>query len=190
MDIWDTHLVNTGTRIIEARRNFIKKLGELAARRHEILSNKEEKLSLKYNPSVEIKDDEDREQITKKYMDLIKKNRNKEIFKGTSIFGPHRDDIDIMLNGVSTKIYGSQGQQRTSVLSMKLAEIDLIKEETSELPVLLLDDVMSELDAKRKGYLMESIKGIQTFITCTEKQIFNEDGRNASYFKVVNGEIY
>ena len=194
LEVWDRHLVNTGTRIMSARRSFVKKLAVLAAARHEILSNDTEKLSLKYSPSVDLGDDDGNEMIAVKYMKLLEKNRWKEIQKGTSIFGPHRDDIDIILNGESTKIYGSQGQQRTSVLSMKLAEIDLIKEETENFPVLLLDDVMSELDDSRKGYLMESIHGMQTFIACTEKRFFMGSGEsaweNARFFNVKNGVIY
>ena len=98
--------------------------------------------------------------------------------------------MDIVLNGESTKIYGSQGQQRTSVLSMKLAEIDLMKQESGEYPVLLLDDVLSELDDKRKEYLLDSIEDVQTFITCTDKRFFKNDTiGSTSFIYVENGKL-
>jgi DNA replication and repair protein RecF len=127
--------------------------------------------------------------LKKKFFDTLERNRDNEIRKGTTVVGPHRDDIDIILNGESTKVYGSQGQQRTSVLSMKLAEIDLMKEESVDFPVLLLDDVLSELDDRRKEFLLESISGLQTFITCTDLNFYKGENSDASIFHIDNGSI-
>ncbi len=189
LEVWDHHLARTGARIMKARREFIKRLGEAAAVRHEKLTDREEKLKIVYDPSFNIGDTDDAGEIEAAFRQCIRRNREKELQKGTTMAGPQRDDIDIRLNGESTRIYASQGQQRTSVLSMKLAEIDIMKEETGEYPVLLLDDVLSELDDRRKEYLLDSIEGIQTLITSTEKRFFNRDSERCAFFYVENGSI-
>ena len=189
LDVWNSHMARTGSRIMYSRSSFIKKLDKLAATRHAKLTNNEELLMLKYNPSFEMDGDLNTQEIEEIFNRILKKSRVREIQKGLSLYGPHRDDIDIVLNGESTKIYGSQGQQRTSVLSMKLAEIDLMREETGDSPVLLLDDVLSELDDRRKEYLLENIDGMQTFITCTDKRFFKKSVENSALFYVENGNI-
>lgn len=189
LEVWDRHLAKNGARIMAARCGFITKLDRLAEKRHSKLTNQEEQLKLQYSPAIEIKGMEKASEIEEHFIKVLEKNRGREIQKGTSLFGPHRDDIDIILNGESTKIYGSQGQQRTSILSMKLAEIDLMKEESGDFPVLLLDDVLSELDDRRKEYLLENIDGMQTFITCTDKRFFQRSTDGAAFFYVENGNI-
>lgn len=189
LDIWTNNLVRTGSRIMKARMKFIKKLTVFAAARHEKLTNHEEKLLLRYSPSFDFFDQINDDEIESVFNSMLERNRENEIRRGTTLVGPHRDDIDIILNGNSTKIYGSQGQQRTSVLSMKLAEIDLMKEESGDSPVLLLDDVLSELDDRRKEYLLENISGLQTFITCTDLNFYKSEGLSASLFHVDNGRI-
>lgn len=189
LDIWDKHLVKTGLRIMKARNSFVVKLNSLAKIRHEKLTNGEENLNLEYSPSFGIDKKSSDAELEEIFTKLLEKNRGREIQKGISIFGPHRDDINIFLNGESTKIYGSQGQQRTSVLSMKLAEIDLMKEESGDYPVLLLDDVLSELDDRRKEQLLDSIGGMQTFITCTDRRFFKRSTENAEFFYVENGKL-
>lgn len=189
LDIWNKHLIHTGSRIMNARKEFIGRLDALSSIRHEKLTNKEEKLQLVYSPSFEFKQDMSKEEIEEVFAQVLQRNKWKEIQKGTTVYGPHRDDIDIVLNGESTKIYGSQGQQRTSVLSIKLAEIDLMKEETGEYPVLLLDDVLSELDDRRKEYLLDNIDGMQTFVTCTDNRFFNRSFDKAAFFHIEKGAI-
>jgi DNA replication and repair protein RecF len=145
-------------------------------------------LSLRYTPSIKIDNINDIQKIFKKILDS---NQKKEISKGLTLFGPHRDDYEIFLNDSNLKAFGSQGQQRTSVLSLKLSEIDIVKEETGEFPVLLLDDVMSELDNNRQEYLLNNLDGIQTFITCTDKSFFKENANIESYFyEVSKGEAF
>lgn len=189
LEVWDSHLIKTGTRIIKTRMEFVRRLNLLAAQRHERLTNCREKLEIVYDPSFCKDKNIDQREIEDAFLTGIRKNREKEIARGTTLLGPHRDDIDIVLNGESTKIYASQGQQRTSVLSMKFAEIDLMKEETGEPPILLLDDVLSELDDSRKEYLLDNICGIQTLITSTEKRFFSRKNENAAFFYVENGKI-
>lgn len=186
-DVWSRHLVKTGARIMKTRNHFIKRLGRLATGRHAKLTNGEEELRLSYSPSFECGGEKD-EEMENVFYDILKKNKGRELQRGTTLYGPHRDDIDIVLNGESNRIYGSQGQQRTSVLAMKLAEIDLVKDETGEYPVLLLDDVLSELDDNRKEYLLENIDGMQNFITCTDIRFFNGSYGASAFYYVEGGK--
>lgn len=189
LEIWNRHLVKTGSRIMRARINFINQIDTFAASRHEKLTNNDERLKLNYIPSFEFDYKSDDIDIEQEFNKMLSRCKSKEIMRGTTLLGPHRDDLDIILNEESTKIYGSQGQQRTAVLSMKLAEIDLMKEESGEYPVLLLDDVLSELDDRRKEYLLDSIRGVQAFITCTDKRIFNRNLADTKFLYIVNGSV-
>ena len=139
--------------------------------------------------------------IRRKLSDLIykklKASRKKEVEKGISLIGVHRDDLDIRLNGVSMRSFGSQGQQRSASLSLKLAELEIIREMVSNSPILLLDDVFSELDSGRRTSLLAGMKGAQIFITCTDKTyIENEmtgllmDGVKPTYIRVENGCVF
>jgi len=191
LEIWDNNIIKTGSRIVWTRRNFIKKLNKIAGEKHKKITNGAENLGLKYVCSFNIEKCEGLEEIEKAFEKALEKVHVMELAKCTTLIGPQRDDCEIMLNGMSIKLYGSQGQQRSAVLSMKLSEIEIMKEDIGEAPVLLLDDVMSELDSSRQEYLFESIEDIQTFITCTEENFFDEklSGKNAKFFRVQNGEI-
>jgi len=141
-------------------------------------------------PSFSIKDLEEEKEIESAFLNMLERGRQKEILKGITLYGPHRDDYQLILNGKNIRMFGSQGQQRTAVLSVKLSELDIMKEETGEYPILLLDDVMSELDRDRQKYLFKYLKGIQIFITCTDKDIFQGMLENGcSFFNVRNGSI-
>lgn len=189
LEIWNNHLIKTGSRIIKARNEFIGKMAVCANIRHKQLTNDAEELELKYVPSFSINDFREIGAIEEEYKNAVSAALKKEIFKCTTLYGPHRDDYDIILNGMSTKLYGSQGQQRTAVLSIKLSEIDIMKEETGDYPVLLLDDVLSELDNNRQEYLFENIGGLQTFITCNDRAFFRRTDLNARFINVINGNI-
>jgi DNA replication and repair protein RecF len=189
LDVWDRHIAKTGSKIIYERIGLIKRLDALAAKRHEKLTNYAESLNLFYKPSLAFDENSTAEDIEAAFKNTLYKNRREEHRRGATSTGPHRDDIDILINGKNTKIYGSQGQQRTSVLSVKLAEIDLIKEEIGEYPVLLLDDVLSELDGRRKEYLLDSIDGLQTFITCTDREFYDKEKKEAAFFYVNAGRV-
>lgn len=180
LDIWDIQVVHYGAKVIEIRDDFIRDLNEIYKKRHFDISGGQELMDLKYDKNVSLDD----------YEDKLKKAQDKDIRFGSTSVGPHRDDLLFDLNGVDLRKYGSQGQQRTAALSLKLSEIDLVIERRDENPVLLLDDVLSELDANRQSYLMEHLDGIQTFITCTGVEDFiKKDFDNKLFLNVENGEI-
>lgn len=166
LDIWDTQLSSYGAKIISMRRDFIEKINEISHRLHLNITNGRENLKIEYDPSVspagEVKDTEN---ILYKF---LKDSYNNDMRLRTTTKGPHRDDIQFYIDDVNVRSYGSQGQQRTAALSLKLAELDLIKNETGENAVLLLDDVMSELDNSRQEFLIRSLSDIQLFITSTD----------------------
>lgn len=178
--VWDAQLAEYGTALMRAREQFIDELNELLPKTNAKLSGGKEELYVKYEPNVSEKEFE------------IKLKRNLErdlVLKSTSC-GPHRDDISFYVEDNDLKLYGSQGQQRTAALSLKLAEIELVREKIKENPILLLDDVLSELDRNRQTYLLESITDLQTIITCTGLEEFIGDRKKYhKIFHVVNGMI-
>jgi len=190
LDVWNNNLVNIGSRIIKSRNEFLRRLAKAAEENHYKLTNKNEKLNIKYSPSFTVENFMDIEEIKYKFNRCLTDSIDKEIIRGTTIWGPQRDDYEIFLDDISIRMYGSQGQQRTAVLSVKLSEIDIMREDRGEYPVLLLDDVMSELDIKRQEYLIKNLEHIQTFITCTDREIIDKRiGNDASFFYVKSGDI-
>ncbi len=190
VDVWNIRLAEVASSIIIARRTFSSILSGLAESQHNFITDKTEKISFDYKCSFQITENDDKEQIQNLYIRQLEKCLSRDIILGYTTIGPHRDDYDIMVNDKSLKLYGSQGQQRSAVLSLKIAEIELIKKETNQYPVLLLDDVMSELDNNRQKYLMDSIKEVQTFITCTSTEHFGKllYGKS-NFFNIVGGNI-
>lgn len=168
LEIWNKNLVTTGSRIIKVREEFIRRLDKYVEVSHGKLTNGQEKLHLKYAPFIKINENPSLIEIEKLFMHSLEQTMNKDLFKATTLTGPQRDDYEIYLNDINLKQFGSQGQQRTAVLAIKLSEIDLMKNETGEFPIILLDDVMSELDKNRQRYLIENLKDIQAFITSTD----------------------
>lgn len=160
LDIYDEKLSETAERVYKYRNEFIQKIKEKINKIHSKITEEKEEIKLKY-----ISDCEDKE----KFFKNLKENRIKDIERGFTSRGIQRDDIYFFINTKKVDIYGSQGQQRTLILSLKLTELEIIKEEIGEYPILLLDDFMSELDKKRKNNFFNSIKDMQVFITCTEK---------------------
>ena len=163
LDVMTEQLIESGSNIIFDRYRFTELLEKFAKTIHSNISNNLEELELSYKSSVE---NQDVEKIANQLRDLYFKNQNREIFQGNTLVGPHRDDLLMFINQQDAYEFGSQGQQRTVALSIKLAEIDLLKEQIGEYPVLLLDDVFSELDSSRQTHLLKSIENkVQTFIT-------------------------
>ena len=158
LDIWDMQLAAYGTKILERRREFIKQVNEIISDIHYKLTGNKERISISYeasngNLSME---------------DALRKYRERDLRMKSTTVGPHRDDICFTTDsGLDVRRFGSQGQQRTAALSLKLSEIELVKKVIRDTPVLLLDDVLSELDKHRQNYLLDSINNIQTIITCT-----------------------
>lgn len=190
LEIWSSNLAKIGARIIKVRNDFIKRLSEAAEKNHYRLTDNMERLCVGYNPSFDVRSFEALESIESDFSKKLEEIRSRELMKCTTLCGPQRDDYEIILDGKSTKQFGSQGQQRTSVLSIKLAEIEIMKEDTGEYPVLLLDDVMSELDHNRQEFLLRNLNEVQTFITCTDKSFFKERFCGESgYLRVKSGKI-
>ncbi|HLQ39572.1 MAG TPA: DNA replication/repair protein RecF [Tetragenococcus sp.] len=168
LDVLTEQLVEHGSKVLLTRQQFVKKLEYWASQMHQKISYSKEMLNIIYHSSVELSYKTDENQIKQNYLEALKKNKKNESFRQTTLIGPHRDDLFFFVNEKNVQTFGSQGQQRTCALSVKLAEIDLIKEKTNEYPILLLDDVMSELDDSRQLHLLETIEGkVQTFLTTT-----------------------
>lgn len=190
MDIWNEQLVLYGTKIIKARDEFIKNINIFAAETHERISNRKEKLEMIYKPSVEAYEGNEKA-IEKRYTEYLERFRDEDLKRGITHKGPHRDDLFLYLNNMEVKTYCSQGQQRTTLLSIKISELKYMSKETEEVPILLLDDVFSELDMERQKYLMEFIKGVQTVITCTDIEHMDKLKINdTKLFKVINGTVF
>ncbi|MGO2685742.1 MAG: DNA replication/repair protein RecF, partial [Enterococcus italicus] len=167
LDILTEQLVTFGSKILWTRINFVKKLEYWANQLHQLISQEKETLTLHYDATVAF-EEANLADIEAAYSQAFAAIRAKELFRQMTLIGPHRDELVFFINGKNVQTYGSQGQQRTTALSVKLAEIDLMKAETGEYPILLLDDVMSELDDSRQVHLLEAIEGkVQTFLTTT-----------------------
>ncbi|MEL7654356.1 MAG: DNA replication/repair protein RecF [Bacillota bacterium] len=164
--VWDESLAEYGAKIIQERNRFIEKLNEISKKISKSITNGKEALELSYEANVacQINYEEQKEYLKK----VLNKNLKNDILRRNTSVGPHKDDIKICVEGIDIRHFGSQGQQRTAALSLKLAEIQLIKEEAKVSPILLLDDVLSELDAERQNFLINSLGEVQLFITTTE----------------------
>ena len=166
LDLWDVQLAQYGARIITIRDQFVRKISGYSGKIHSSITNEKESLFLEYNPNIDLKDDIEEQEGY--FYDEIKKSFKNDLRQRTTTKGPHKDDISFYVNGINMRSFGSQGQQRTCALALKLAELNLIKEETEEDAILLLDDVMSELDIERQKYLIKTLKENQLFITTTD----------------------
>ena len=191
LGVWDMQLAEYGVTIIRKRDEVIKKLLPIAQKIHLNITEGNEELNLTYLPSVNLDIGTSNGSAEDNFLKKLKENRKVEILKGITLLGPHRDDIDIRIGNINVKAFGSQGQQRTGALSMKLSEIEFMKNETGEYPVLLLDDVMSELDTNRRKYLLKVVKGkVQTFVTSTGiKDVFDTVIENSRIFEAQSGTI-
>ena len=180
LPIWDAQLIDYGKRIIKRRKSFVDELNEIVFDIHKQISGEKEELVLKYEPNID----------DAFFHDELNRAKERDMrFCQTSV-GPHRDDMQFSVFDVDIRKYGSQGQQRTSALSLKLAEIELVKRNINETPILLLDDVLSELDSSRQNYLLNSIHDIQTIITCTGLDEFIKNRfKIDKIFNVVEGVV-
>ena len=180
LDVWDEQLIRYGSVLIDLRKQFADELAPVVEAIHRRLTGERETLSLTYEPNAS----------QEEFRHMLQKNRDRDIRQKSTQTGPHRDDIRFSVNGVDIRTYGSQGQQRTAALSLKMAEIELVKKRTKDTPVLLLDDVLSELDAGRQNYLLGSIEGVQTMITCTGLDDFvNHRFHIDKVFRVKSGTV-
>ncbi|MFQ9514193.1 MAG: DNA replication/repair protein RecF [Eubacterium sp.] len=180
LDVWDMQLAEYGAKVIKRREDFIKNINNIIKPIHEELTNGKENIDIVYKKNCE----------EENLYEQILANRKKDIkYKSTTV-GPHRDDILFFNDEINIRTYGSQGQKRTVALSLKLAEIELVKSLINDTPVLLLDDVLSELDSDRQNHLLKSLNNIQTVITCTGLDEFIENRFKINkVFQVTNGKV-
>ncbi|UJL33862.1 DNA replication/repair protein RecF [Cylindrospermopsis raciborskii Cr2010] len=176
--IWDAQLVTTGTKVMRRRNRAIQRLAPIATDWHSSISGKTEKLQINYMPNVPIPIDEE---LPHFFLDRVQQHSPIELHRGTTLVGPHRDEIELIVNGTPARQYASQGQQRTLVLALKLAELQLIEEVVNDTPLLLLDDVLAELDLSRQNQLLDAIQDrFQTLITTTHLGAFDAQWLNSS----------
>lgn len=181
LSMWDMQLLTYGRNIIKKRKEFVDQLNSIIGDIHNKISGGKERLLLKYEPNIE--------DIF--FEDELNKARPRDLKLAQTTVGPHRDDMLFSIDGVDIRKYGSQGQQRTSALSLKLSEIDLVKKVIHNTPILLLDDVLSELDSNRQNYLLNSIEDIQTIVTCTGVDEFVKNRFHVNKtFQVIAGEVF
>ncbi len=179
--IWDEQLIQFAKKIIDKRTDFINSINKISKDIHKKITNGKEDLELIYKPSV----------FSDNIQEKIEKNIEKDILYKTTSYGPHKDDFLFFINDTNAKDFGSQGQQRTASLSTKLAQIKIIEEQKNSSPVLLLDDVLSELDNDRQKFLIENIKNMQVIITCTGvEDVVKNLKKECKIFKVENGCIF
>ncbi|NLA75036.1 MAG: DNA replication/repair protein RecF, partial [Deltaproteobacteria bacterium] len=201
LEVWNEALARTGASLIWQRIIFCRRIEEIASEMQKNLSNEKEKLYVRYKTIGKMDDNCTVSQLEDSFRKRLKTMLYEDIERGITNSGTHRDDLELSLDGANIRLFASQGQQRSTVLSLKIAELRILEEETGELPVLLLDDVMSELDESRRLKLLENIQSAQVFVTCTDlAQIFKQKGdgllasyarrwQNASYLHVEEGQV-
>ncbi len=178
--VWDEQLVKYGSQIIEARQKFIRDMNEIVVVLHDKLSNGREKLSINYEPNT----------TAEEFKTKLSKSLERDVALKVTNVGPQRDDLSFFVNEQDIRKFGSQGQQRTAALSLKLSEIELVKRVTRDTPILLLDDVLSELDRNRQNQLLDSIGDIQILLTCTGVEEFIKNRLlTENIYKVTNGSV-
>ncbi len=185
IEIYNLQLAEYADYIIKERLKYIDKINYYGSEIHNEITSGKEDINLKYTSTIGNLND-----IKSNFLAKLRNNLNKDKERGLTLIGPHRDDFYIFINGIDVKTFGSQGQQRTAILTIKFSSLKIIKETTGEYPVLLLDDVLSELDSNRKKYILSSIKDIQTIITSTGIEDLKDYlDNNGKIFNVSNGKI-
>lgn len=191
LETWDQQLAQGAAVLVAKRKAALKKVAMLASLMHRKITDSQENLLITYyQPYFEDNADSEQDIFSAQwYLEKLQQAKNVDLARGITTIGPHRDDLVLTVNGVNLRTYGSQGQQRTGVLALKLAELEFIKSESGEYPILLLDDVMSELDSSRRDQLIHFIKDrIQTFITATDEELFHQP-KFAAFFRINQGQV-
>lgn len=188
--LWDAQLATLGTRVIRRRARMLQRLIPIAQSWHQSISGSTEQLALNYSPNVDV-DTDDANQIQQAFLDKLQTKAMAEYYQRTTLVGPHRDDVSFMIDNTPARQYGSQGQQRTLVLALKLSELQLIEEVVGEPPLLLLDDVLAELDLNRQNQLLDTIQDrFQTLITTTHLGSFDAQWlKSSQVLQVKSGHI-
>jgi DNA replication and repair protein RecF len=190
LEIWDDKLVKLGYDLIKKRLEFIERLNIISQKNHKKITSGKEEISIRYLSNINTENIDKYDKIYMEFKSKLSERLENDIAKGFTSVGPHRDDFEIMINDIDVRKFGSQGQKRSVALSIKLSEIDIIREETGEYPVLLLDDVMSELDYNRQNQIVKEFEHVQTVITTTEiSGILKESLKDASVFSIHDGKV-
>lgn len=191
LDVLTTQLIEYGAKLLKKRFEFLEHLQRWSEQIHLEISQGKERLQIRYKPTIDVSEQLDLSKIEDEFLAKFSTIREREIMRGTTLIGPHRDDLTFFVNDRNVQTFGSQGQQRTTALSVKLAELELMKELIGEYPILLLDDVLSELDDKRQTHLLNTIQGkVQTFVTTTNVDGINHETlRNAATFTISSGVV-
>ncbi len=189
LEVWDARLIQLGAAVMEERLRYVEKIAPQAQEIYRGISRGKEELSLSYAPSPRLSEGSSQQDWIELFKTELRRTEASDVRSGFTSVGPHRDDLEITLGGLSARMYGSQGQQRSAVLALKLAEAQALSQLTGETPIVLLDDVMSELDQSRQDYLLNHLHGRQVFITCCSPETVSlqETGMR---FRVEAGEVF
>lgn len=193
LDLWDENLAKAAAAVTFCRARYVARIGPLAAQVYEGISSGKEHLEMYYQWGSDQSDDrlspeKTRDEFREYYRAEYRRTRQGDIERSATLCGPHRDDFELLVNGMPMRLYGSQGQQRSGVLALKMAECGMVEEVTAETPVVLLDDVMSELDAGRRDYLLNHLDGRQVFVTCCDDESFR-GLKQGSSFLIEDGQL-
>jgi DNA replication and repair protein RecF len=195
LEVYNAQLADVGSKILSKRLSIIKRLEDASSHIHKRLTDEEETIRVEYVSTVlehkgQIPDSNSDSYVIDRLGEKLKEARGEEIRRGLSLAGPHRDDIAFHVNGINLRAYGSQGQQRTAAISLKMGEVELIKEDIGEYPIILLDDVFSELDSPRSRAILETLsKEAQVFLTTVNLNGLAVSEGDASLFLVSSGEV-
>lgn len=185
---WDAQLARLGASIMLTRSEHVQRLAEVASTMHETLSDGRERLTVAYQPSLT---EYDPVYLIDQLEQALSDSVERDLRYGSTTIGPHRDDVLLALEDADVRVYGSQGQQRTAVLSLKLAQLEILREERGEAPILLLDDVFSELDKRRQQMLIVAVQGCQTFLTCTHLEELTAAGvTSMQVYRAADGQLF
>lgn len=190
LPVWDEKLISAGTDIILRRRRFLNRLDEISQEIHKGITGGKEILKIAYLSNISATNEDEYDTIYMAFEERLKAAYDRDLKRGYTSVGPHRDDLGLYVNDIDIRQFGSQGQQRTAALSLRLSEIEIIREEVGEYPILLLDDVMSELDSRRQNDLIRTMRDIQTIITITDVTSIDEGYiKDARIFHVDRGSV-
>jgi len=191
LEVWDEQLAYYGARLMEARIRVVAQLSEQAQEMHYKLAGGRERMTMTYQPSFDLDGATAAESLGEVLGRVLEQRRAEELRRGLTLVGPHRDDLELRINGQFARVYGSQGQQRTATLSLKLAELGLVRQWIGETPILLLDDVMSELDDRRREQVLALTEDVeQILITCSQQRTFSDAIlRRAGLYWVRDGRV-
>lgn len=188
MEVWEEHLARAAAAVVFCRARYVDRIRPQAAAVYSGISSGKERFDLQYQCGAQSESLQTRDDLRTFFLGEYQRTRREDIERGATLCGPHRDDLELLVNEMPMRLYGSQGQQRSGVLALKMAECSMVEEVTGETPVVLLDDVMSELDASRRDYLLNHLEGRQVFVTCCDDESFRglKEGRS---FLIHAGEL-